>query len=175
MAAIWINGAFTTNLGTVRAPNYGFRIIYFPTPLLTLTFNAYSNLTTTDATGLGLTNAQGIGLNLPTTIFNSVQNNALTGITRQANLLAEYGLNPYTTVTVHGGFGETTNSGQRSFKQQAWTAGTQISYNFWRNTSINATYSFVQTAGTRTLLTALGSPPLGFQQNVFSAGFKYSY
>jgi hypothetical protein len=161
--------------GTLVAPSYGFRINYFPTPLLTLTLNASTNLTTTDATGLGLTSAQGIGLTLPTSVFSSIQNNALTGFTQRINLQAEYGLNNYTTVTTSGGFFETKSSGRQSFTQQAWFASTKISYNFWRNTSIDATYSFVQTAGTRSVVTALGTPPLGFQQNVFSAGLRYSY
>ncbi len=154
--------------GSISVPSYGFRVLYFPTPLLTITLNAYTNLTTSDPTGLGLV--------LPTTVFNAVQSAAATGVTKQATMKVDYGLNAYTTVTARGGYGETKTS-QLNLTQQVWFAGANISYNFWRNTSVVMNYSFVQTGGSQSRVQAAlaGQPPLGFQQNVFSAGFQYSY
>ncbi|HTO79062.1 MAG TPA: outer membrane beta-barrel protein, partial [Methylocystis sp.] len=167
------------------APSFGASIRYLPTPILTLSLNFTQALGATQSFGAG---------SAPTTAFN----NAAVGLTQQVYISADYGLNAYTNLSLRGGWGQTRNNGGSNFagsglpglglpglgfpgsgySTEIWSVGASLSYNFWRNTSINLGYSYQKTSNGGGGVSALlpnSNLLLGYTQNTFTAGIRYSY
>lgn len=172
---------------TRSAPSFGAHISYAPTPLLTLTLRFSQVLGAAQSIGAG-------------SVPMSPTANANTSLTQQVYLSANYGLNSYTSLNLHAGWGQTRYNGASSYSSytgqsfaassaaglayassgysnQIWSLGGGLSYNFWRNSTINLAYTFQDNSGGNPSAFLLSSPNLrlGYTQNVFSAGIRYSY
>ena len=172
---------------TQSAPSFGANIRYLPTPRLTISLN-FSQV-------LGALQSQGAG-NAPTAP------NAGLGLTQQAYVSADYALNSYTSLSVRGGWGQTRNQGGANYaglgysglgytglgyagsgyagsnySTEIWSGTAALSYNFWRNTAIDLSYTFTKAIGSgqSALLPSNSNLALGYTQNMFSAGVRYSY
>ena len=162
---------------TQSAPSFGANIRYLPTPLLTL------SLTFSQVLGALQSSGAGIAPTAP---------NAGLGLTQQAYVSADYALNSYMSLSVRGGWGQTRNQGGANsaglgsagygnagsnYSTEIWSGTAALSYNFWRNTAINLSYTFTKSIGSSesALLPSNSNLALGYTQNVFSAGVRYSY
>jgi len=64
-----------------------------------------------------------------------------------------------------------------NYSTQIWSGSAALSYNFWRNTALTLSYTFTKTSGSgeSLLVPSNSNLALGYTQNVFSAGVRYSY
>ena len=173
--------------GTQSAPSFGANIRYVPTPLLTLSLNF--------SQALG-------GLNGAVAGTAPIAPSVGLALTQQAYVSADYGLNSYTNLSIRGGWGQTRQSGGSNYvglgyaglaytglsntglgyagsnySIQIWSGTAALSYNFWRNTALALSYTFTKAngGGESLLLPSNSNLALGYTQNVFSAGVRYSY
>lgn len=170
--------------GTTGRPAFGARVFYYPTQYLKFTTSVDQTLSsaatqpTATAFGLPLWAATQPGLA------------SASSTTLQARIQGDYALSQYWTAYARAGYGETQFSIPWS-KQNAWTAGAGLNYNFWRNISMTLEYQFGRTFSTDpwglygfgAAAFALNDPfamllmgkPSGFTQNIVSAGLTYRY
>ena len=167
--------------GTRAAPSFGANIRYVPTPLLTLSLNFSQSLGAMGSMGAGIT-----------PVATNPRNGL--GFTQQVYLSADYGFNSYMNLSVRGGWGQTRQSGSggllgagysgfgfagSAYSNQIVGASASLSYNFWRSTSLTLSYNFTKSSASNQQAT-LYYPnanilQLGYVQNVFTLGVRYSY
>ena len=122
--------------------------------MLTLSLNVDSTLGSIQPTRAGVFQPFGF-LAVPQSFANA-------SYTQQAYAEADYGVNAYTSLSVRGGYGQTRSSGV-NFTTQIWSAGATLSYNFWRNTSIQLSYGFIKTSANEpAYFTLFNSQQLGY-------------
>ncbi|WP_158271720.1 outer membrane beta-barrel protein [Methylosinus sporium] len=150
----------------ISSPTFGARLIYRPTPYLTLT-------TSVD---------QSIGSGAPGNFFGLQIGSGAGSKTWQARAQAEYALSPYWSASLRGGYGESRwlndgwwNGGGFNLN---WTAGAHLNYDFWRNLSLTFDYQFTRAMGyggsnAWPLLNPFA--PNGYAQNLVTAGLTYRY
>lgn len=170
--------------GTTSRPAFGARIFYYPTPYITLTASVDQTL----SSAAQQPTATGFGVPLSTAALPWTS--AAASKTLQARVQGHYALSQYWSAYVRGGYGETQFSNPWN-KQNAWTTGVGLNYNFWRNISATIEYQFSRTFSTNpwgffgwnTPIFAYSWPaamllagkPSGFAQNIVSAGLTYRY
>jgi hypothetical protein len=191
-----VHGYFATQ----SAPSFGANIRYVPTPLLTVSLTFSQVLGALQRAGAGTfptapgANA-GVGLTQQVYVsadygLNSYMNLSVRGGWGQTrrngganNNYAGYGFTGYGSagygLAGYGlaGYGLAGYGlAGSNYSTQMWSAGASLSYNFWRNTSIVLSYSFTKSSGGQSaLLPSNSNLALGYTQNVFSAGVRYSY
>ena len=138
------NGTF----GAVGAPAYGARIIYYPTPYLTI--------------AASLDQAFGSAA-----VQTAATPGSPSGDTVQGRLQIDYGLAEYWTASARAGYARTTWSNS-PLVESAWTLGGGFSYNFWRNVALTLNYQYTATSANQAGVTT-------YEQNLVSTGMTYHY
>ncbi|MGH6844447.1 MAG: outer membrane beta-barrel protein [Methylocella sp.] len=137
----------------VSSPDFGARLYYYPTPYITIT-------TAVDET---------LGAATPSVSTVAAISTVGSGTrTFQAKLQGDYGLSPYWTASLRGGYGETSYAGLSRI-DTAWTAGAGARYTFWRNVALTFDYQFMRTD------TNAGNGLGSNTQNLVTAGITYRY
>ena len=178
------------------APSFGANIQYFPTPRLTLSVNFSQILGAAQSSGAGsfqapsANAAAGVALTQQAYLSANYELNSYMSL----NVRGGWGQTQYNGAAGNGGFGSYLGSGLArpgiaglgfaglgfagsGYTNQIWSAGASLSYNFWRNTAINLGYTFTESgrSGQSALSLTNSNLQLGYTQNVFSAGIRYSY
>ncbi len=141
--------------GAISSPAFGARLLYYPTPYLTISGTA----------------AETLGSTLPSVATAGGGGSTVSGAKSiQATLQASYAFSPVWQAWAQGGYGRTTYTSS-SAVSAAWTVGAGISYTFWRNLALTLSDQFNLISNTNVVGSGLGN----YSQNILMAGVTYRY
>lgn len=141
--------------GVISSPAFGARLLYYPTPYLTISGTA----------------AETLGSTLPSVSAAGGNFSTVSGAKSfQATLQASYAISPVWQAWAQGGYGRTTYTSS-SAVSTAWTVGAGISYTFWRNLALTFSDQFNLISNANVVWSGLGN----YSQNILMAGVTYRY